>query len=264
MFRHQYPAAWFFHHNTIRWPFNTLEPEEESWVGPPFKEYPGVPAIQLPAPRDLSLSLNEAIRRRVSCRSFNSSPLTLEELSTILSVGNGVEGVVHLGAKEHLERPMPSGGGLYPLEFYVIVRQVESLTPGIYHYAPLMHELEQLKLVELSNSFISQLFMDQSYLTGAGAILLITAVLERSMHKYGDRGYRYILLEAGHAAQNMCLAVTSLDLGALPVGGFFDSYVAKLLELNQEHEAILYALAFGRPTTADRIQVRNLTDFLDG
>ena len=264
MFHDQYPVAWFFHHNTIRWPFNTLEPDEESWSGSVFKEYLGAPAIALPPSRDVSLPLGEAIRRRLSCRSFTPSPLALGELSTILSVGNGIEGVVHLGAQEHLERPMPSGGGLYPLEFYLIVRQVESLAPGLYHYAPLMHGLEQLKLMELSDSFISHLFMDQPYVSHAGAILVITAVLERSMHKYGDRGYRYILLEAGHAAQNMCLAVTSLNLGALPVGGFFDNYVAKLFELNQEHEAILYALAFGRPSTADRVQVRNLAAYLGG
>jgi SagB-type dehydrogenase family enzyme len=89
-------------------------------------------------------------------------------------------------------------------------------------------------------------------------------VVERLMHKYGDRGYRYILLEAGHAAQNMCLAAASLDLGALPVGGFFDSYVAELLELNQEQEALLYALGFGRPATVDRVGLRNLAALLDG
>jgi len=263
MFRDQYPAAWFFHHNTIRWPFNTLEPEEP-WAGPPFKEYSDRAAIALPAPGDLGLPLGEAIRRRLSCRSFNPSPLTLDELSTILSVGNGVEGVVHLGALEHLERPMPSGGGLYPLEFYLIVREVAGLAPGLYHYTPLMHELEQLKLMEFSNSFISQLFMNQPYLVGAGAVLLITAMVERSMHKYGDRGYRYILLEAGHAAQNMCLAAASLDLGALPLGGFFDGYVAELLELNQDQEAILYALGFGRLATVDRVGVRNLAALFAG
>lgn len=263
MFSDQYPIAWHFHRNTMRWPFSTLEPEEESWPGPFFKEYPNVPTIALPAPLDIGVRLSDAIRRRLSCRSFNSVPLTPSELSTILSVGNGVAGKVHFGAREHLERPMPSGGGLYSLEFYVLVRQIETLAPGIYHYAPLTHELEQLEPLELSNSFVSQLFMNQPYLASAGVIVLITTVLERSLHKYGDRGYRYILLEAGHAAQNMCLAATSLDLGVLPIGGFFDNFVAKLLGLDEEQEAVLYALGFGRPSTStfDRVQARNLGIF---
>jgi SagB-type dehydrogenase family enzyme len=262
MFRDQYPAAWFFHHNTIRWPFNTLDPEEEPWVEPKFKEYPGQPLVELPAPGDLNVPLGQAIRGRLSCRLFNSSPLTLNELSTILAVGNGVEGVVELGALQHLERPMPSGGGLYPLEFYPIVRQVEGLATGLYHYAPMLHQLEQLKLMDFHDTFISQLFMNQPYLAGAPVVLLITAVVDRSMHKYGDRGYRYILLEAGHSAQNMCLAAASMNLGALPLGGFFDGFAAELLEIDQEQEVILYGLGFGQAATADRVKARNLTSLL--
>ena len=262
MFRDQYPAAWFFHHNTIRWPFNTLDPEEEPWVEPKFKEYPGQPAIELPALSDLNLPLGQAIRRRLSCRRFSSSPLTLTELSTILAVGNGIEGVVELGAHQHLERPMPSGGGLYPLEFYPIIRHVEGVAAGLYHYAPLLHQLEQLKLMEFRDTFISQLFMNQPYLAGAQVVLLVTAVVERSMHKYGDRGYRYILLEAGHSAQNMCLAAASMNLGALPLGGFFDGFVAELLGIDQDEEAILYGLGFGQPATDDRVEVRNLASLL--
>jgi SagB-type dehydrogenase family enzyme len=264
VFRDLYPAAWTLHHNTIRWPFNTLEPNEEPWAGPPFKEYAHVPSITLPGPRDVGVPLGEAIRRRVSCRAFRAAPLALDELSTILSLGYGVLGVVHLGAREHLERPVPSGGGLYPLEFYLIVRQVDGLQPGLYHYAPLTHALERLKQIEFSDPFISQLFMNQPYLAAAGVVLIITAVVDRLMHKYADRGYRYILLEAGHAAQNMCLAAASLDLGALPLGGFFDRYLADLLQLDLEEEAILYGLGLGRPATADRVAARNLEALLGG
>ena len=259
MFREDYPAAWFYHNNTIRWPFNILEPEDEPWGGAAFKEYPSSPIIKLPPPSPLTISINEAIRRRLSCRSFTSTQLTLEQLSTILSVGNGVHGPVQLGVKEHLERPMPSGGGLYPLEFYLIVRDVEDLPAGLYHYAPLINCLERLRLLELTNSDISQLFMNQPYVATAGFVLIMSAVVERSMHKYGERGYRYILLEAGHSAQNMCLASIGLELGALPIGGFFDGYVSELFQLDQEKEPLLYALAFGHPSTDDRVHARNLT-----
>jgi SagB-type dehydrogenase family enzyme len=264
VFRDDYPAAWLFHQNTVRWPFNTIEPDDEAWAKPPFKEYGDVPSTTLPPIRTLSLSLGDAIRRRVSCRNFATAALALDELGTVLAAGYGVEGVVHFGAREHLERPVPSGGGLYPLEIYLIVTNVAGLAPGLYHYAPLTHSLDELKRVACSPQFLSQLFMNQPYLSGSGVILLITAVVERSMHKYGDRGYRYMLLEAGHAAQNMCLAVASLELGALPTGGFFDGYLAELLGLDLEDEAILYGLAVGRAASADRTETRQLGALLDG
>lgn len=263
MFRNLFPLAWTFHQNTIRWPFNTLEPEEEQWAGPRFKEYPQLPVTLLPQSRELSIALSQAIRQRVSCRFFRNAPLALDEIGTILALGYGVEGTIHFGAIEHLERPVPSGGGLYPLEFYLIIRQVTDLSAGLYHYAPLTHGLEQLKQIAFSDAFISQIFMNQPYLKGASAILVITAVVERSMHKYRDRGYRYILLEAGHAAQNMCLAAVSLNLGVLPVGGFFDSLIANVLEINLEEEAILYGLALGHPGSADRVSARSLNSLFD-
>ena len=258
MSRDQHPAAWLFHQNTVRWPFNTIPPGDDEWVEAPFKEYGDVPSIPLPAMRGLQLSLRDAIHRRLSCRNFTTSALALDELSTLLGFGYGISGIVHLGAREHLERPVPSGGGLYPLELYVIARHVDGLPPGLYHYAALTHSLEELKRVELSAGVISQLFMNQPYVGDAAVIVLMTAILLRSMHKYGERGYRYILLEAGHAAQNMCLAAVGLDLGALPVGGFFDGYLAELVGLDMEQEPIVYALAIGNTAGANRAEARNV------
>jgi SagB-type dehydrogenase family enzyme len=242
----------------MRWPFNTLEPGEDNWAGAPFKEYLGAPTIALPAAASVTLPLDQAIASRVSCRVFDPAPLTSRELATVLALGYGVEGAAHLGAREHLERPVPSGGGLYPLEVYLIARRVDGVPPGLYHYCALLHVLERLKLVELSDDLLSQLFMNQPYLAGAGAVVVFTAVVDRLMHKYGDRGYRYVLLEAGHAAQNMCLASAGLALGALPIGGFFDGYLAELLDLDLEQEPILYGLGLGRSATTDRAVVRGV------
>jgi SagB-type dehydrogenase family enzyme len=264
MFRALYPVAWAFHRNTSRWPFNTLEPVEEPWCGPRFKEYPHLPSVILPPPRVVTQSLGEAIKRRLSCRSFRSDPLALDEISTLLSLGYGVEGAIHLGAIEHLERPVPSGGGLYPLECYLVVRGAEGLQPGLYHYLPLGNALEQLKPIDLSDTFISHIFMNQPYLAAAPVIVVLTAAVDRLMHKYGDRGYRYVLLEAGHAAQNMCLVAGALGLGALPVGGFFDCYMADLFDLDLEQEAVLYALGFGYNAGTDRVSARNLGALLSG
>jgi SagB-type dehydrogenase family enzyme len=200
----------------------------------------------------------------VSCRRFTAEPLPLADLATLLDLTYGIHGTAQLGSQEHLERPVPSGGGLYPLEWYVIVRDVHGLPAGVYHYAPLSHALEQLKILAFSHLLTTQLFMNQPYVSEANAILVVSAVVERSLHKYGDRGFRYILLEAGHAAQNVCLVATALGLGALPLGGFFDTYVGELLGIDVEQEPILYALAVGTPASDDRVEVRNITALIDG
>ena len=266
MLRDQHAAAWAFHHNTIRWPFNTLEPDEEPWVEPLFKEYPRAPLVALPPARVLTQPIGDTMRQRISCRSFSQALLALDALSTMLSLAYGVEGEVSFGSRHHVERPVPSGGGLYPLELYVIARRVTGLSSGIYHYAPMHQGVEQVKITEFSPAFISQLFMNQPYLADAAAIILFTAVVERSMHKYGDRGYRYILLECGHAAQNICLAAASMELGALPIGGFFDGYLAELLGVDLEEEVIIYGMGVGPASTAasERVDRRNLGALVGG
>ncbi|HMY98388.1 MAG TPA: SagB/ThcOx family dehydrogenase [Burkholderiaceae bacterium] len=257
MFRDDFPTAWAYHANTSRWPFNVLDPEEV-WAGPMFKEYPESRFIALPEPADTGVTLSKAIRQRVSCRAFLPSSLSLRDLSTLLFLTYGIQGVAHYEAKELLERPVPSGGGLYPLEFYLVARHIEGLTAGVYHYAPLNHGLEFLHELSRSDGLISQLFMNQPYICDAGAIVLISAVVVRTMHKYADRGYRYILLEAGHAAQNFSLSATALGLGTLPLGGFFDAFVGDLLAIDVEQEPLLYGLALGKPRTSDRLAVRNI------
>jgi SagB-type dehydrogenase family enzyme len=251
-----FSIALAFHSNTMRWPFNTLEPGE-NWPDGEFGEYPLRDTVALPAPRTIDTSLSVAIAARLSCRSFTSDALTLEQLSALLFYTYGVEGCVNLGALEHLERPVPSGGGLYPLELYLLVQRVEGLAPGVYHYFPLCQALEVLEPMEVPHSVLTQLFLNQSYMADAAVVLVIAANLRRTMHKYEDRGYRYVLFEAGHAMQNMNLVAAALGVGGFNAGGFFDSYLANLLGIDIEKEVPLYCAGLGVPTTADRVQARD-------
>jgi SagB-type dehydrogenase family enzyme len=87
-------------------------------------------------------------------------------------------------------------------------------------------------------------------------VVVITAVPGRSLWKYGDRGYRYLLLEAGHAAQNLNLAAVEAGLGCCNLGGFFDEELAGLLLVDTEEEMPLYAVAVGVPASSDRDEQR--------
>jgi len=256
LFRDAQPVAWHFHRNTSRWPFNVLEPEEGNELQLPPKEYPDAPYIALPTPEPCQQSFDRVLRSRFSCRRFLEKPIDQAALARLLHVSIGVLGRAHVGNIEFLERPTSSAGALYPLEAYVLARSVENLEEGVYHYAIVTHGLEQVRLAPLPSSFRSDLFMSQRYVGSASAVIMLTAVVHRSLRKYDDRGYRYLLLEAGHVAQNLNLAATAEGLGNLNLGGFFDSDLSVLLDLDREIEIPLYGVAVGAPAGTDPIALR--------
>jgi SagB-type dehydrogenase family enzyme len=225
---------------------------------PPFKEDLSAETVALPAPTLPAGSLADAIAGRTSCRRFLAEPIALAQLGDLLHAGYGVLGTIDLWG-EFCERPVPSGGGLYPLELYVLSQRVDELAGGAYHYVPLTHALEVVRPDPLPSLLTAEMFLGQPYLSAAAAVLVLTAVVERSLWKYEDRGYRYLLLEAGHAAQNVNLSATALGLGSLNLGGFFDEDVAALLRLDDD-EVPLYAVAVGPPESTSRLETRKATD----
>ncbi|HEX6292270.1 MAG TPA: SagB/ThcOx family dehydrogenase [Herpetosiphonaceae bacterium] len=259
MFRAKYPIAWTFHRNTSRWPFGMQALPEQAVPEAPFKEYLGATLVALPEPQPPMMALGDVIAGRCSCRRFGDLPLKLADLATLLKLAYGVQNHLVLDEQECLERPVPSGGGLYALELYVLAQHVEQIAPGIYHYAALPHALEQLSPLALPPASIGDLFMGQPYVGQAGAVVVLTSVLERSLWKYADRGYRYLLLEAGHVAQNLNLVACGLGLGSLNLGGFFDANIAGVLGLDLEQEVPLYAVAVGVPGGDERNDLRQPT-----
>ena len=250
-FRDKQPIAWTFHRNTSRWIYNAMSAGKDTPPAPP-KENADLPAFSLPSPTLPPTTFQELLTNRFSCRHFTDQPLTLNHLSTLLHFTYGILGKSHFGNVEFLERPLPSGGGLYPLELYVIVQKIENLEPGIYHYFTIGHALEQLRSVLLPSALREYLLMGQEQLAAAPVIVVFTAVVARSLVKYGDRGYRYILFEAGHAAQNLNLTASALGLGSCNIGGFFDQDLGDLLHLDREREIPLYAVSIGHPSQSDR------------
>lgn len=254
--RRRFPLLWSYHRNTMRWGHNLLTVAEGAAVASPFKEYAGARRVELPRPAWPAAELSAAVRGRLSCRRFSGDDLDREQLSLLLQAGYGVGGRCLVGSEELLERPVPSGGGLYPLELYLLALRIRGLTSGVYHYAPIGHALEGVRELELPDPFLAQLFLGQPYLAGSAGIVVQTAVLERSTQKYEERAYRYVLLEAGHVAQNLNLVAIALGLGSLNLGGFFDADLARLLGVELDEEVPLYATAVGVPQVAGRAEQR--------
>ncbi len=256
-FRDGQPIAWTFHRATCRWLHNVIEPPE-SRAPMASHEDLDAPLTRLPEPAPLDTGLGSLLRDRVSCRVYSSDPIPLRDLGTLLWAAYGSTGRAEFGPLEVTERPVPSGGGLYPLEVYVLARSVRDLAAGVYHYVPVHHGLERLRDEPLPRTFQTYLFMGQHWATDAAAVVVITGVPGRSLWKYGDRGYRYMLLEAGHAMQNLNLAAIGRGLGSCNLGGFFDDELAAVVRADIEGEFPLYAAAVGTPATPDRLEQRSI------
>ena len=261
-FRTGQPLAWTYHRGTagglLNSPGAISPPPQPGREDPTARWVPLSPGVQVDAP------LDELIRARVSCRAFRDRPISFAEVATLLRSGYGTAGVTDDGPLYMIDRVVPSAGGLYPLEVSVLVRSVDGLPAGVYHYVPLADGLEQVSERPVPAPLVSHLFMDQPWAAEAAVVLVLSAVCERSLIKYGDRGYRYLLLEAGHVAQNVVLAATGLHLGSVNLGGFFDDELSRLLSLDLESEIVLYGVAVGHPSPGNRTARRALGRLQDG
>ena len=209
-----------------------------------FKQFQNVSSQPLPEP-NFDSAVRRAIRERRSCRSFAEEPMPLAQLADILANAYGISGLIeNPGELKSYSRPAPSGGALYPLEVYVAAQSVDGLSNGIYHYNVPKHALEVI-MSDTSVKDLGDRLLSQYFVSGANVILMFSAVFERTQKKYGPRGYRYILLEAGHAVQNVCLLATELHLSTLCIGGFHDSRLNSYLGLDGKTEGLVYLVAVG-------------------
>jgi SagB-type dehydrogenase family enzyme len=214
-----------------------------------FKSYPGAEFLALPKinpeggpPFELVAAMRRSIRR------FDGLPLTVRELARLLSFGAGVTGQLDPSDPGFVQpvRAIPSGGALYPIEVYTAIAAVEGIEPGLYHYAVERKGLELLHRGNLVER-LCKATADPATISAAAVVFILTGQFARSHFKYGERGYRFALLEAAHISQNLLLEATALDLGAVAIGGFIDDQINAMLDLDGIDETAIYLIAAGRP-----------------
>lgn len=188
----------------------------------------------LPAPKlNGAVSLEDAIARRRSVRSFAKRALLAGELGQLAWAAQGITD------PRNGFRAVPSAGALYPLEVYFVTPE------AAYHYVPDGHRFETHRRGDL-RAALAEAALGQPCVREAAVNVVITAVFARTTGKYGPRGRMYVHMEAGHVGQNVLLQAVALGLGGVPVGAFRDEQVATTLALPADH-APLYILAIGRP-----------------
>ncbi|HEY0898005.1 MAG TPA: SagB/ThcOx family dehydrogenase [Sphingobacteriaceae bacterium] len=202
-----------------------------------FQERP-LETIKLPPPRNTSsTSVEEALTKRRSVREFKKGTLRLSDVSQLLWAAQGISG-------QQGRRTAPSAGALYPLEVYILCADVESLSDGIYHYQPATHTLRSMARGD-KRRLLAAAAMMQGAVSGGSAVLVISAKYQRTTVKYGERGKRYVHMEAGHAAQNVYLQAVSLGLNTVTIGAFSDNLVKRVMQL-PEDEIPLYLMPLGK------------------
>jgi SagB-type dehydrogenase family enzyme len=209
-----------------------------------YKESPDArEVIALPVPEESPLL--KVLKARSSCREYLEERMPVATLASLLTAAYGVVRITKIQDELNaLFRTTPSAGGLFPLEIYSITQRVVGLPDGVYHYAVRSHRLELMKTGSLFSETYGPLLVDP-FVQDANVVFFISAVFSRTQRKYGPRGYRYILFEAGHVAQNICLMATEQGLGSLCMGGFLDSKLNRFLGLDGVNEAVLYGVGVG-------------------
>jgi SagB-type dehydrogenase family enzyme len=195
--------------------------------------------VSLPEPRTRGdLSLEEAIARRRSVRSFRSDPLDLATVGQLLWSAQGETSPDGL-------RAAPSAGATYPLELLLVAGAVDGLAPAIYRYRPHRHLLEGHREGD-HRAELARAAWNQDFIAEAPATIAIAAVFSRTTPRYGKRGERYVHMDAAHAAENLHLQVVPLGLGTVVVGAFDDWAVSQVLGLAGEEEPLVL-LPVGKP-----------------
>ena len=215
-----------------------------SAMGPPAKENTkNMPEhaserIKLPEPKYISVtSVEEALVKRRSVRVFKEGPVMLAELSQLMWAAQGMTDPRGL-------RTAPSAGALYPLELYAVAGNVSGLPPGLYKYGHERHELLSVAKGDRRNDLCNAA-LGQSSIRRAALVLVLSGVYERTTAKYGERGIRYVHMEAGHAAQNVYLQAVPLQLGTVVIGAFKDEEVKRIFKMT-DREMPLYIIPVGR------------------
>jgi SagB-type dehydrogenase family enzyme len=248
------PAAGFFH-------FTTKDVEFAEDPGQAFRELQRqarrqpMPQVGKRYPRarrwKLGMSSSDGafpqiLKERRTWRKYAQHPVPLADLDKLLHLTFGVQDWGRIpGVGRMAMKTSPSGGGLHPIEAYVVVRNVDSLPVGIYYYDAKKHELVWLRK-GISQAALEKMVGNQWWFGNTAFLVLMTAVFDRTQWKYDfPRAYRVVLLEAGHLGQTFCLTATWLGLAPFSTAALSDTKWEKLMGIDGVRESVLYAVGAG-------------------
>ena len=211
-----------------------------------YKIYPSAKKIKLDELSENSeFKNNEFIKillSRKSIRNWNDEGISLDKLSKLLRFSFGYRN----DSKNVKFRTYASAGARYPIEVYVLILNSVDLEKGIYHYSICDNSLEYIKSGDFRKK-ICELYKNQPFNINSSCVIFFSMIFERTMDKYGDRGYRFIFLDAGHMSQNLYIVSEYLGLGTVALGASTgsDEVIDDLIGIDSDVENIFLGFFVG-------------------
>ncbi len=193
-----------------------------------------------------TMSVEETMAARRSQRNFSRDGISLKNASQLLWAAYGITKSSDHPALGGGLKTAPSAGATYPLQVYLLVRDVEGVEPGVYRYIPKDHSIVRVIDRDVKKE-LSAASYNQKMIEQAPACIFYSAIYSKTTGKYKERGReRYVCMDLGHSAENVFLQAVALGLGTCPVGAFNDDEVRKVMQLPVEEEP-LYMMPIGIP-----------------
>ncbi len=229
--------------------FDVMEkPDHERGVPRPALEWPvdtARPLIALPAPH-LPLApvdIHTLIAQRRTQRAYVPAPLALAELSFLLWSTQGVQ--QHTPGERTL-RTVPSAGACHAFETLLLVNNVAGLAPALYRYVATQHALTVFSSSKSMLDDVRDGFRNMNLVTLSAVVFIWVCVRERMTWRFGERGWRYVLLDAGHVCENLYLAGEACGCGTSAIGAFNDADINAALGLDGAGQLVIYAASLGK------------------
>jgi SagB-type dehydrogenase family enzyme len=221
---------------------------DTSRIPAPFETYRSIAIVELPRDREpVDMPAGKAIdAANLATRALGDADVSLRRLSTLLHLAQGITSVTGGPGGEFHRRAAPSGGALYPIVTHVAVGDVDGLEPGIYHYEPKSHALHRIRAGDPRAELAAAVAHPQ-HVARAPFALVLSAYYYKTSRKYGERGYRYALLDGGHVAVNAAIGGAALDLAHAMIGRFDDAKLDALIGVDSDQQGTLLVMPFGAP-----------------
>jgi SagB-type dehydrogenase family enzyme len=199
-------------------------------------------------------TLEAALNARRSTRDFADRPVPFARIGALLGAYRR-SGALDVPGGSLALRTAASAGGLYPIEVYLVATRVSGLTAGVYHYRPAEAAIAATRTDrgDVPAALESLLLEPEQASRAAGAVML-TARFDRSTDKYGDRGYRYVLIEAGEVVQTLALGAAATETGMVCHGAFYDDLANQMLGIDGLTESVVVILLFGALQEKPRLE----------